>query len=100
MAGASLGAWERPQNGGDALRGPPRAPHPNGTCRPSCSPSAGCGGHAYDPGILMLATPATGGAGERVQRARGHQLPRWLLIRTAAAFLGAGRSAFTPALLP
>ena len=69
MAGASLGAWERPWNGEDALRGPLRAPHPRGTCRPSRSPSAGCDGHAYDLGTLMLATPATGAAGESINRA-------------------------------
>lgn len=64
-----------------------------------CPPSAGCGERASDAGTLTLAPPAVGGARERVQRARGRQLPRRLLIRTAAAFLGAGGSAFTLALL-
>lgn len=61
--------------------------------------SAGCNERASDAGTLTLASPVVGEARERVLRARGSQLPRWLLIRTTAAFLDAGGSAFTFALL-
>lgn len=100
-----MGRVRGPGMGGRAAGmrlGDPRAPRTRVT--PAARvlplpPSAGCSECTSDAGTLTLAPPAVGGARERVQSTRGRQLPHRLLIRTAAAFLGAGGSAFTLALL-
>lgn len=57
-APAGTRAWERWRGGGDLLRGPPRVPHPRGTCSARSSSGAqDAAGVPLDAGTLTPGEP-------------------------------------------